>query len=94
MSSLKQDKKAGRMSVNLTPTDKSDFENIAETLGISAGGLATKLIESYLYSKKVYGNQVFYPPKYHTFESIKIQEDIDERDRLDPANESSRQKAG
>lgn len=76
---------------NVSDSNKSEFESIADELNLSSAGLAGILIESFLESKKKYGNQVFYPPKFHTFESIKIQEEID---RKDSANSVSEQKAG
>ena len=54
-----KEKKTGRIPANLTPFDKKEFENIAENIGMSAGGLATKIIESFLESKKKYGNQAY-----------------------------------
>ena len=89
-----KEKKTGRMTANVSDSDKREFEDIADSLGQTAAGLAAMLIESYLEERRKRGNQVFYPPKFHTFESIKIQEEIDARNAADPANESSRQKAG
>ena len=81
-------------SYRLSEEEKEELERIADTMKIPTGQLVAVLVESFIASKNKYGKQVFYPPEFHTFESIKIQEEIDERDRLDPANESSRQKAG
>ena len=69
--------KTGRISASITPSDKEEFEAVAFELGVTAAGLAATLLEGYLAHRKKYGNQVFYPPKFHTFESIKIQEEAD-----------------
>ncbi|MDF7809668.1 hypothetical protein P4E94_19675 [Pontiellaceae bacterium B12219] len=89
-----KNKKTGRMTANVSDSDKEEFEEIAYKLGQTSAGLAAMLIESYLESKRKYGNQVFYPPKFHTFESIKIQEEIDSNSDLSEANGSIKQKAG
>ncbi|QBG46547.1 hypothetical protein EGM51_03730 [Verrucomicrobia bacterium S94] len=86
-----KDKKTGRIMANVSDSDKSEFERIASELRLSSAGLAGILIESFLESKRKYGNQLFYPPKFHTFESIKIQEEIDHEDS---ENSVSQQKAG
>ncbi len=69
--------KTGRISASITPSDKEEFEAVAFELGMTASGLAATLLESYLTHRRKYGNQVFYPPKFHTFESIKLQEEAE-----------------
>ncbi|MDF7809670.1 hypothetical protein P4E94_19685 [Pontiellaceae bacterium B12219] len=73
---------------------KNELEKIAAQMKIPAGQLVAVLVEEYIEAKQKYGNQVFYPPKFHTFESIKIQEEIDSNSDLSEANGSIKQKAG
>lgn len=81
-------------SYRLSDSEKEELERIAESMKIPAGQLVAVLVEAYIESKNKYGNQVFYPPKFHTFESIKIQEDIDAKVGIDSANTEYEKKAG
>lgn len=70
-------KRTETQSYRLSENSKNALNEIAKRMKIPAGQLVAVLIEAYIDEKKKYGNQVFYPPKFHTFESIKIQERID-----------------
>ncbi len=64
-------------SYRLFEEDKEALERVAAGMKIPAGQLVAVLVDAYIEEKKKYGNQVFYPPRFHTFESIKIQDEID-----------------
>lgn len=70
-------KRTETQSYRLTENSKAALSAIAEELKIPSGQLVAVLVETYIEEKIRYGNQVFYPPRFHTFESIKFQEGID-----------------
>lgn len=70
-------KRTETQSYRLSENSKETLNAIAESMKIPAGQLVAVLVEAFIEEKKKYGNQVFYPPRFHTFESIKIQEKLD-----------------
>ncbi len=70
-------KRTETQSYRLTETSKAALNAISGELKIPSGQLVAVLVEAYIEEKTKYGNQVFYPPRFHTFESIKFQEEID-----------------
>ncbi len=70
-------KRTETQSYRLTESSKSALSTIAEELKVPPGLIVATLVEEYIAAKSRYGNQVFYPPKFHTFESIKAQEEAD-----------------
>ena len=69
--------KTAQLAYRLTAEEKKKLENIATETKVPAGQIVGILVSEYIAAKEKYGNQVFFPPKYHTFESIKIQEELD-----------------
>jgi hypothetical protein len=82
--------KTAQLAYRLTPEEKSKLESIAKDTKVPAGQIVGILVSEYIAAKENHGNQVFFPPKYHTFESIKIQEEID----ANSGNSNIKQKAG
>jgi hypothetical protein len=81
-------KKTESVGFRLTSEQKTEFDSVAEDLGITPGSLAGSIIIRYLKARKKHGDQLFFPPSFHTYETIMIQHENEEDARFDLADES------
>jgi len=65
------------LAYRLTPEEKTKLERIAGEIRVPAGQIAGILVREYIAAKKRDGDQLFFPPKYHALESIKLNRSLD-----------------
>jgi hypothetical protein len=58
------EKKNGRIMVNLTSSDKKEFDKICAVYGSKTGGLAAVILEAFILAVNEHGDNVVWPPKF------------------------------
>ena len=76
-------KKTAQLAYRLTPEEKVKLEKIAAETRVPAGQIVGILVSEYISAKEQFGNQLFFPPKYHTFESINLHNPTNRRNQAD-----------
>ena len=81
-------KKTAQLAYRLTPEEKTKLEQIAKETRVPAGQIVGILVSEYISAKEQHGNQVFFPPKYHTFESVNFHSTLDKHEQPNANNDS------
>lgn len=84
-------KKTAQLAYRLTPEEKVKLEQIATGTRVPAGQIVGILVSEYIAAKEQYGDQLFFPPKYHTFESINLQNSLNRSGQTDSEGSSSKE---